>query len=329
MYFVGQILTTKEIVEDWGTEEQILSYRKNKKLGTRSKQSILREMERKLKIEQYKVGREVRYKVVEIYSEHSPKKDGRRKNNIYVDALEILILCELGSRNDSTIYFANSNLYQPLGFFNETFKELNYCSNKEISEKLMIDYLILKSFKITSKAEANRIINRTLKSMKDRGLINYIQGKMIVGQDGTTRVASILENSILTNLEKQTLNELGCNSHTQLEFKSLKHTYNRKLRKKVLESSIENFDYVYDGYCVISHKQVIIDEMKLKEKDEKFIYLNSLFQLKLNKTFETKHQSALKRLDGKTKFGEGIAIGEASDDYTNQTDKLIKRYTSI
>lgn len=329
MYFVGQILTTKDLVEDWGTEEQINSYRKNKKLGTRSKQAILREVERSVLLEQYKVGREVRYKVIEIYKEHSPKKDGRRKNNIYVSALELLMLCELSNRKDATIYFANSNLYEPLGFFNEKFKELNYCNNKELCDKFKIDYLILKSFKITSKAEANRIINRALKSMKDRKLLNYIQGKIIVGTDGSTRLASIEENSILLKLEKEAMKELGCNSHSQLEFRSLKSAYNKKLRSKVLKSTIENFDYSYDGYCVISHKEIIMDELKAKEKDEKFVVLNALFKDKLSKTFETKHLYSVKKMKEETEFGEGLAIGEASADYISQTDKLINRYTKI
>lgn len=329
MYFVGQILTTKDLVEDWGTEEQINSYRKNKKLGTRSKQAILREVGRSMLLEQYKEGREVRYKVVEIYKEHSPKKDGRRKNNIYVNALELLMLCELSNRKDNTIYFANSSLYQPLGFFNENFKELNYCNNKELSDKFKIDYLVLKSFKITSKAEANRIINRALKSMKDRKLINYIQGKIIVGTDGSSRVASIEENSILLKLEKETMKELGCNTHSQLEFRSLKSAYNKKLRNKVVKSSIENFEYSYDGYCVISHKEIIMDELKAKEKYEQFITLNTLFQNKLSKTFESKHLYSVKKMQEETEFGEGLAIGEASEDYLTQTDKLIDRYTKI
>lgn len=329
MYFVGQVLTTKDLVEDWGTEEQINSYRKNKKLGTRSKQAILREVERSVLLEQYKVGREVRYKVVEIYKEHSPKKDGRRKNNIYVDALELLLLCELNNRKDTVIYFANSSLYEPLGFFNDKFKELNHCNNKELSDKFKIDYLILKSFKITSKAEANRIINRTLKSMKDRKLLNYIQGKIIVGTDGSSRVASIEENSMLLKMEKEAMKELGCSSHSQLEFRSLRSAYNKKVRSKVIKSDIKNFEYSYDGYCVISHKEIIMDEIKTKEKDEQFIVLNSLFQNKLSKTFETKHLYSVKKMQEETEFGEGLAIGEASSDYIFQTDKLINRYTTI
>lgn len=329
MYFVGQILTTKNLVEDWGTEKQINSYRKNKKLGASSKQAIMREVERSVLLEQYKEGREVRYKVVEIYKEHLPKKDGRIKNNIYADAFELLMLYELNNRKDTVIYFANSSLYESLGFFNEKFKELNNCNNKELCNRFKIDYLILKSFKITSKAEANRIIKRTLKSMKDRKLLNYIQGKIIVGTDGSSRVASIEENSILLKIEKEAMKELGCNSHNQLEFRNLKPAYNRKIRSKVIKSSIENFEYSYDGYCVISHKEIVIDEIKIKEKDGQFIVLNSLFQNKLSKTFETKHLHGVKKMKEKTEFGEGLAIGEASVDYLSQTDKLIDRYTKI
>lgn len=330
MYFIGQILTTKELVEDWGTAEQIYSYKNNKKLGTRSKQAILREVATMMELEQYKVGREVRYKVIDIYKEHHPKQDGRRKNNTYVDALEFLILHELNNRKDTIIYVSNSNLYEPLGFFNEKFKELNYSNDTETCEKLLVDYLTLKSFKITSKAEANRIINRVLKSMKDRKLINYIQGKMIVGQDATIRIASIEENSILTKLEKETLNEIGCRSHSHLEFKNLKAAYNRKLKEKIiLSGEISNYDYMYEGYCIISHKEVVMNEIKQKEKQEKFIVLNNLFQDKLGKTFETKHLYATKRLEEQTEFGTGIEQGEASKEYLKQTKKLMDIYSTI
>ena len=162
--------------------------------------------------------------------------------------------------------------------------------------------------------------------MKNRRTIDYIEGRIIVGADDTHRVATPEESRILTKIEKECLDEVGCLNFTQLEYKNLFFKYNKLLKEKIEETSIKNFSHSYDGYCVISHNKLIADEIDRQCKDDNFKALNDLFCEKLRAAAKSKHKSAKKKLENNTKFGEGIAFGEASEGYTKEFDRLIGRY---
>lgn len=287
-----------------------------------AKKAQMKELDAKCKW--YKQGQKI---VIEfVYEYEKTKEDGRSKNNVYINPVEVILLFALKGMEKPEIYFSNSKMYRILGLFNDKFEELNYGDTNEIIQELVVDYLTAKSFKITSKAEANRIIKRALKGMKNRRTIDYIEGRIIVGADDTHRVATPEEARILTKIEKECLDEVGCLNFTQLEYKNLFFKYNKLLKEKIEETSIKNFSHSYDGYCVISHNKLIADEIDRQCKDDNFKALNDLFCEKLRATAKSKHKSAKKKLENNTKFGEGIAFGEASEGYTKEFDRLIGRY---
>lgn len=287
-----------------------------------SKKSQMKELDTLCKW--YKQGQKI---VIElIYDYKKTKNDGRNKNNIYINPVEVILLFELKNMENPEIYFSNSKIYRTLGLFNSKFEELNYGDTNEIIHELVVDYITAKSFKITSKAEANRIIKRALKSMKDRRTIDYIEGRIIVGIDGSHRLATPEESRILTKLEKESLNEVDCCSFTQLEYRNLFFKYNRVLNQKIENTDINNFSHSYHGYCVISHNKLIADEIDRQCKDNNFKKLNDLFCEKLKATAKSKHKSAKSKMENSITFGEGVAIGEASEDFIKNFNKMIDIY---
>ena len=268
--------------------------------------------------------------VIEIvYDCRLPKVDGRNKANTYINPIEIVLLFTLKDMEKPEVYFSKSKMYRILGMFNEKFEEINYGDTNSIVEELMVDYLTAKSFKINSKAEANRIIKRALSSMRDRRVIDYISGRIIVSPNGKHRVASTQEVKILLQLEKETLNELGCYSYSQVEYRNLTFKYYKVLNSKIENSELTDFEYAYDGYCVISHNKIISEEIDRQNKDSHFKMLNELFVKKMKAIAVSKHKRAIRKMENKTEFGVGLCVGEASETFLSDYDKMIYKYIKI
>lgn len=268
--------------------------------------------------------------VIEIvYELRKPKEDGRFKNSTYLNPVEAILLFALKEKENPEVYFSNSKMYKLLGMFNSKFEELNYGDTNAMVEELLVDYLTAKSFKINSKAEANRIIKRALNSMKDRRVIDYTNSKIIVSYEGKHRVATSEESKILLKLEKEVLDELNCYSYSQMEFKNLTYKYYNLLKKKIESSELKDFQYSYEGFCVISHNKIVSDEIDRQCKDVNFKMLNGLFVDKMKSVAISRHNKALKKLGNDTKFGSGIAIGEASDTFIDQYGKMINTYVKV
>lgn len=102
----------------------------------------------------------------DVFAEVKNKEDGRSKNNVFVNPVEVILLFALKDSEKSEVYFSNSKIYRLLGLFNERYAELQYSDTSYIVEELIVDYLTVKSFKINSKSEANKIIKRALESLR-------------------------------------------------------------------------------------------------------------------------------------------------------------------
>lgn len=97
---IGQILTTKELVEIWGTEKQKNNYYKTKKLKADTKNSILKEAGCYCKLESFKVGRELRYKIVEVYESKLDKIGGKKYPEVFAqcNCSGVYILKDINNR---------------------------------------------------------------------------------------------------------------------------------------------------------------------------------------------------------------------------------------
>lgn len=269
-----------------------------------------------------------KFVIEEVYKEQLQKIDKRSKNNIFINSIEIILLFSLRNIDAEkyNLYFSNSKFYKLLGLFNNNFENLNYSDIDLVLEELQIDYSTFKSFKVNSKAEANKIIARALKSLHSRKVIDYYEGMIIVDNNNVSRLASYEESRTITRLQKEVFNELHCFNFSQIEFRNLQLVYYRKLNKKIKESNIEKFQYFYRGYCVTSHNKSIAEEIERQCKDENFKKLNDLFIEKMQRVAENRHKYAIKKEKEKLLFGECMLLDEASKSYISDSNKLINNY---
>ena len=264
-----------------------------------------------------------------VYEVRLPKDDGRYKSSTYINPVEEVLLFILKNSDNSQVYLSNAKMYKMLGLFNEKFEKLNYGDTNAIVEEIVVDYLTAKSFKINSKAEANKIIKRALNSMRDRRVVDYIEGRIIVDLKGDHRMATPEEVKLFTSIEKEALNEVGCLNFSQLEYRNLTYKYHSLIKEKISKHNIEGVDYSYHGYCVISHNKILAEEIDRQRKEKSFYLLNELFVEKMKAIALTRHTSAVKKLSEDTGFGENMALGEASPSFLSDYDKMISNYIAI
>ncbi|MBS5985259.1 hypothetical protein [Clostridium sp.] len=260
----------------------------------------------------------------EVYENQLIKKDGRSDNNVYSSLVEALIIHSINNSEDHTLYFSLGNISETVGMVNENFKEL-----KVSSVEMSVDYLLARSFKRSTKAEAKRIIDRCLKSMKSKRIIDYDFGKIIVGEDNTLRKPTIEEKKIILDIEESVMTSLGCSNFLQIENRNLIPVFNSKVAELIKDKGIENFKSSFSGYEIVSSDRLIKKAIDEFEKSEKMKSLNDLFFNKMKLTFLSKHNSAVKKIEDNLEFGEGIYLGEAEPNFLSNIDMLMERYIKI
>lgn len=293
--------------------------------GGKAKRLQLEQLERLCKY--HKEGNKI--VIDEVYSVAIKKpEDGRSKNNIFINPIEVILLFSLRSIDNEKddLYFSNTKFYKILGLFNKNYDELECLDTSSIVEVLQVDYLTIKSFKVNSKSEANKIINRALKSLYSRKVIDYYEGRIIVDENGVSRLATPEETKIITRVEKETLSSLGCINYGQLEYRSLYGKYTKLVNKKIQESTIKNYKYSYRGYCVTSHNKSVAEEIDRQCKDDNFKLLNDLFAEKMQRVTKSRNRSAIKKEYDSMVFGEPMLLGEASEVFISDSNKLINSY---
>lgn len=258
----------------------------------------------------------------EVYEIVLPKKDKRTDNNIYLSCAEGLIIHNLKKSADSRIFITIGNLGELIGLFNEKFQYYNHEENK-------IDFTIANSFKRTTKAEAKRILDRCLKSMESRKLIDFTYTTIIVSEDGTLRGATVEEKKIILDIENKVMNRLGCYNFNQIKYRKLIDKFKEEVLKEVREEGIVDFVSSFKAYDIVSNKRLIEQAQEQFNNNSSKKELNDLFIKKLDSTFETKHNSAVKKCYDELGFGEPMLEGEASNQYIPTMKKLIDELIKI
>lgn len=264
-----------------------------------------------------------------IYNEQRAIEDNRSKNNIYIDTIETLLIFLLNSREKEDIFISKTKLYKILGMFNNDFEDLCYGNLGEIANDLVVDYLTVKSFKMSSKSEANKIINRALKSMKKRRAIEFEEGRILVEKNGVKRFATVQELNIIKSIENEAMKKLGCSSYSQIEFKNLTNKYYDEIEKDLLKSEVGEMNFMFEGYCIRSCHSRVKRWISRNEKDENLKKINELFGKKLVATAIVRHNSAKRKAELKSEFGEPMLMLEASEKYLNDYKKLVEEYVTL
>lgn len=254
--------------------------------------------------------------VDEVYQFEKNIEDGRSKKNIYIDSAEALIIHNLKKSTNAVTFITVGNLGEYVGLFNDKYQYADH-------DTLKVDFTIFNSFKRTTNAEAKRILDRCLKSMENRKLIDSAYTRIIVCKDGELRGANTEEKKIILDAESKIMKNLGCLNFTQVKNRKLLGLFNEKVKEEVNSNGIEEFESSFKGYEIVSTKKLVAEAEKQLATLDKKQELNGLFIDKLNSTFEQKHiHSKNKQLETKG-FGEVILEYEGSEEYKPTVNKLI------
>lgn len=254
--------------------------------------------------------------VDEVYQFEKDIEDDRSKNNIYIDSAEALIIHNLKKSADAVTFITVGNLGEYVGLFNDKYQYTDH-------DALKVDFTIFNSFKRTTNAEAKRIIDRCLKSMENRKLIDSSYTRIIVCEDGELRGANAEEKKIILDAESKIMKSLGCLNFTQVKNRKLLGLFNERVKEEVNSRGIEEFESSFKGYEIVSTNKLVSEAEKQLATLEKKQELNGLFIDKLNSTFEQKHNhSKSKQLENHL-FGETILKYEATEYYKPTINKLI------
>lgn len=259
--------------------------------------------------------------VDEVYQFEKDIEDGRSKKNIYIDSAEALIIHKLKNSDDAVTFTTVGKLGKYLGLFNDKYQYADH-------DDLKVDFTTFNSFKRTTNAEAKRILDRCLKAMENRKLINLAYTRIIVCEEEEEkkeklRQANAEEKKIILDAENKIMESLGCSNFTQVKNRKLLSLFKESVKEEVNSKGIEDFKSSFKGYEIVRTKKLVAEAEKQLDILEKMQELNGLFIDKLNSTFEQKHNySKSKQLENRV-FGEAILEYEATEYYKTSVNKLI------
>lgn len=284
------------------------------KIGGNRRKRLEKEMDSLCKWKKAEKGNSII--VDEVFNFEKVIEDGRSKNNIYIDSAEALIIHNLKKSANAVTFVTVGNLGEYVGLFNDKYQYVDH-------DTLKVDFTIFNSFKRTTNAEAKRILDRCLKAMENRKLIDSAYTRIIVCEDGELRGANAEEKKIILDAESKIMKSLGCLNFTQVKNRKLLGLFNEMVKEEVNSKGIEEFESSFKGYEIVSTNKLVSEAEKQLAILEKKQELNGLFIDKLNSTFEQKHNySKDKQLETKG-FGEVILKYEGSEEYRPTVNKLI------
>ena len=170
---IGMILTTKEVVKRWGTDKQKASYEKSGKLVKNIKEAILREANTECKVEVFKEGREVKYKVVEVFDSKLEKIENRGgRKPILREEITIQLLYALYNADSNMVTASFVTVAEMLNMINEDWK-IGRNNIPETSKYLAIEESIMYDFFCKTKEGFKYHIEATLDELKNKALITW------------------------------------------------------------------------------------------------------------------------------------------------------------
>ena len=208
-----------------------------------------------------------------------------RNNNKYIDLIANILVAYLHSiniTNKKSVILTAGNMMEILGLVNENYNIGNR-HKKELSQVLNINLLSVYYFYNNTRNEFKNIISRSLKSLKNRRVLDYITTKMIYTNDKRYIEATEEERSLIVDIEKTALNRLNLESFKDV-FLQCKV---REFQKIVKELTPSNWKYYFDAY------KLFVGEVALKIEYDNL----EIKKLELNKR-------ALERTDKRLKLND-------------------------
>lgn len=225
-----------------------------------------------------------RYIITELYDIPLEKEDKRVKGNraIFVTYIESLLLNYFIRQGTTTCNFTKRRLWEILGLVNNDY--VKYIENPGFlniiqTEDERIRQWHIDSFYARSRKKLNDVIKSALNSLENRALIKCRRDVIVASRDNKhfeitddEQIEKILE------IEKETLNELGCknmkavifNSDKKINMKRYEKLRNEKLKK------VYGIDYIYRIYSIVCNRKYLEQGLKENEKELRQ-YLNQEF----------------------------------------------------
>lgn len=238
--------------------------------------------------------------ITDIFPTPLDKVDGRATNGtqMYQRLIEDILLAYFDSaisrkeakskrKNVSEIFELRLTLNQIIymcGMVND-----NYINKNIKSILLDMDYSIfnINDFFARTKSKFNSIIGNAIDNMAKRKIIDYHRCVMIVKND-EHRVATSEEEDIVTNIEKQVLKDMECESIVNVFLGYKTDEYNRRINKYLKNDF--GWEGVYRSYCIrVNRLRINIekDYLKITNQNNK-LELNKKLTTFFNKQVENK-----------------------------------------
>lgn len=279
---VGNSLKTSELVELFGTDKQKESYEKTKKLKSGTKDAVLKEASRHMEIEAYKQGKQLMYKIINIYSEAKPiETNGYIERSETIPLIQALILHMLSNEN-GTIILTSSKIAMIIQMVNSKYNTMwseNKLCGTEYEERFI---------KSEIAREVSGNIKRALSSMKKRHLLYYNNNLFVVTYENIKRVATDEEKKVITKARKHACKELGCINYNMVKFKGKTGRFHSIVSNKLNEWGFKDIKNYFEGYevnaDVVEARHELEKTLKeLKQKELNTVIYNKLLDRMINK----------------------------------------------
>lgn len=269
--------------------------------------------------------------VTKVHHKQLQKQDKRRDKAIYVNPIKVVLFYSLKSFKGE-LYFSVNKFIELLEIFNKKYCGLQIDSDyQEVALETGIDVHTLKGFKIGSKREAQRIIERALKSMKSQRILDYMQGRIIVTNDNNYRFATPEERRVIQRIEEEELRKLNCFNMASLKYKNLENKFYYRIKERFQEEGLDYINYTFYGYSIVSHDKTITEQIELLEKEANVVELKKLFKKRLKEFAVGSHAREVKKELDSVGFGEPILEFNpiASSSYIPSFQKAIDTFIDI
>lgn len=269
--------------------------------------------------------------VTKVHQKQLQKHDKRRDKAIYVNPIKGILFYSLKNLKGE-LYFSVNKFIELLEIFNKKYCDLQIDSDyQEVASETGIDVHTLKGFKIGSKREAQRIIERALKSMKSQRILDYMQGRIIVTNDNNYRFAMPEERRVIQRIEEEELRKLNCFNMASLKYKNLENKFYYRIKQRFQEEGLEYINYTFYGYSIVSHDKTITEQIELLEKEANVVELKGLLKKRLEEFAIGNHSREVKKEFDSVGFGEPILEFNpiASSSYIPNFQKAIDTFIDI
>lgn len=265
-----------------------------------------------------------------VYDIPKPKIKASRKGigSVYSNIIQSLIIHMLLKNKKHSFSISKSKFIEDLGITNRNYYECKQKLN-ELSNFLEIDIMYIYDFYNINDSNFKSMVQRALQALEDKRIIrvsNII--KIKIENENCARQATIEENEIILEFEKDNLELYGYDCVGDIRKSRLWSTYKKKNKNDAYEKL--GAQYYYEAYnLTINEKYLESEKDKLKDSilssDElksKKVELNELVCDKIK-------TNSQKRVDGLEDSELNSKTLIRSFDYVEKTELLSNKLVNI